>query len=136
MQAEKVKRADPTKRTLVPPTPGAVRNGRPDRKYMLANPGDEIHGLAMKLETGWTAIDGGPDKDKERIFGGAVDPNNGRVTFQGQVLIWKPLDVWTAEQNQKRALERARIAKSRSKNGLEGNLEGRAEDWDGAAAGE
>lgn len=128
-QEATAKRADPPKRRLMTIDVGQVRNGRPDRKYMLANPNDDIHGLQMKLDQGWQKVNGGKDGDRERINGGRVEPS-GLVTFQGQVLIWIDRAEFDGLQAEKLSLIEARHAKSRGKGGIDGlpNLQ----DWKGA----
>ncbi|HEY6008128.1 MAG TPA: hypothetical protein VIU40_07370 [Geobacteraceae bacterium] len=130
MQADSTaKRADPPKRRFVMAQAGQVKNGRPDRKYLLCNPNDEVHGLPIKLDQGWTLVNGGKDGDKERIFGGKVDAN-GMVTFQGQVLVWMALADFEALQAERLQLVDARTSKSRGKGGIDG-LPG-LQDWKNA----
>lgn len=130
MQADSTaKRADPPKRRFVMAVAGQVKNGRPDRKYLLANPNDEIHGLPIKLDQGWTRVNGNKDGDKERVNGGKVEAD-GRVTFQGQVLLFMPLEEYEARQAEMQELVKARHEKSRGKGGIDG-LPG-LQDWKGA----
>jgi len=123
------KRADPPKRRLMTVEVGQVRNQRPDRVYKLANPADEIHGLPMKLDQGWSKVNGSKDGDKERVNGGKVEAD-GSVTFQGQVLIWFDLAEYEAFQADRLGLASARQARSRGKGGIDG-LPG-LQDWKGA----
>jgi hypothetical protein len=113
------KRADPRKRGFVPTVTGTLRNGRPDRKYLLANPQDQLHGLPILLDRGWQKVNGGKDGDKERVNGGKGEAD-GSVSFQGQVLVWISLDDWNDQQEYKRSLEQARHAKSRAQGGIDG----------------
>jgi len=112
-------RADPRKRPLVSTQAGTLRFGRPDRKYKMANPNDPIHGLQIHLDRGWEKVNGSKDGDKERVNGGKVEAN-GTVSFQGQVLVWIPLEVFEADQDAKRQALQARHAKSRGKGGIDG----------------
>lgn len=112
-------RIDPPTRTFKPGQSGQLTHGRPDRKYLLANPIDNLHGLRSKLDSGWQLVNGRPDGDKERVHSGSVDAN-GMVTFQGQVLIFMPLQEFEEQQRYKRELMLARHAKSRGPGGIDG----------------
>jgi len=107
-------RVDPKNRRVSPQDVGNLRFGRPDRKYMLANPNDDLFGLQMHLDTGWEKVNG--QSEKERIVAGRVE-GNGLVTFQGQVLIWLPMEEWNAREAEKKARNQAREAKRRAPGG-------------------
>jgi len=107
-------RVDPKNRRVSPQDVGNLRFGRPDRKYMLANPNDDLFGLQMHLDTGWEKVNG--QSEKERIVAGRVE-GNGLVTFQGQVLIWLPMEEWNAREAEKKARNQAREAKRKAPGG-------------------
>ena len=114
MATAQAERVDPKNRRVSPQDVGNLRFGRPDRKYMLANPNDDLFGLQMHLDTGWEKVNG--QSEKERIVAGRVE-GNGLVTFQGQVLIWLPMEEWTAREAEKKARNQAREAKRRAPGG-------------------
>ena len=107
-------RVDPKTRRISPQDVGNLRFGNPNRKYMLANPNDDLFGLQMHLDTGWEKVNG--QSEKERVIGGRVE-GNGMVSFQGQVLIWLPLEEWQAREAEKAQRNRAREAKRRAPGG-------------------
>ena len=107
-------RVDPKTRRISPQDVGNLRFGNPNRKYMLANPNDDLFGLQMHLDTGWEKVNG--QSEKERVIGGRVE-GNGMVSFQGQVLIWLPLEEWQARVAEKAQRNRAREAKRRAPGG-------------------
>ena len=107
-------RVDPKTRRISPQDVGNLRFGNPNRKYMLANPNDDLFGLQMHLDTGWEKVNG--QSEKERVIGGRVE-SNGMVSFQGQVLIWLPLEEWQAREAEKAQRNRAREAKRRAPGG-------------------
>ena len=107
-------RVDPKTRRISPQDVGNLRFGNPNRKYMLANPNDDLFGLQMHLDTGWEKVNG--QSEKERVIGGRVE-GNGMVSFQGQVLIWLPLEEWQASEAEKAQRNRAREAKRRAPGG-------------------
>lgn len=107
-------RVDPKTRRISPQDVGNLRFGNPNRKYMLANPNDDLFGLQMHLDTGWEKVNG--QSEKERVIGGRVE-GNGMVSFQGQVLIWLPLEEWHAREAEKAQRNRAREAKRRAPGG-------------------
>lgn len=100
-------RKDPRPR-YQPGEVGNIKNGRPDRRYKLANPNDDLHGLAMHIDTGWEKVSA--KSDKERIIGGREEAN-GSVTYQGQVLLWLPTDEYEAREQEKRDRINAREQK-------------------------
>ena len=51
MATAQAERVDPKNRRVSPQDVGNLRFGRPDRKYMLANPNDDLFGLQMHLDT-------------------------------------------------------------------------------------
>jgi len=114
MATAQAERVDPKNRRVSPQDVGNLRFGRPDRKYMLANPNDDLFGLQMHLDTGWEKVNG--QSEKERIVAGRVE-GNGLVTFQGQVLIWLPMEEWNAREAEKKARNQAREAKRRAPGG-------------------
>jgi len=81
---------------------------------MLATPNHARFGLQMHLDTGWEKVNG--QSEKERVIGGRVE-SNGMVSFQGQVLIWLPLEEWQAREAEKAQRNRAREAKRRAPGG-------------------
>ena len=107
-------RVDPKTRRVSPQDVGSLRFGNPNRKYMLANPNDDLFGLQMHLDTGWEKVNG--QSEKERIIAGRVE-GNGLVTFQGQVLIWLPMEEWNAREAEKKARNQAREAKRKAPGG-------------------
>jgi len=107
-------RVDPKTRRISPQDVGNLRFGNPNRKYMLANPNDDLFGLQMHLDTGWEKVNG--QSEKERVIGGRVE-GNGMGSFQGQVLIWLPLEEWQAREAEKAQRNRAREAKRRAPGG-------------------
>lgn len=107
-------RVDPKTRRVSPQDVGNLRFGNPNRKYMLANPNDDLFGLQMHLDTGWEKVNG--QSEKERIIAGRVE-GNGLVTFQGQVLIWLPMEEWNAREAEKKARNQAREAKRKAPGG-------------------
>jgi len=114
MATAQAERVDPKTRRVSPQDVGNLRFGRPDRKYMLANPNDDLFGLQMHLDTGWEKVNG--QSEKERIVAGRVE-GNGLVTFQGQVLIWLPMEEWNAREAEKKARNQAREAKRKAPGG-------------------
>jgi len=114
MATAQAERVDPKNRRVSPQDVGNLRFGRPDRKYMLANPNDDLFGLQMHLDTGWEKVNG--QSEKERIVAGRVE-GNGLVTFQGQVLIWLPMEEWNAREAEKKARNQAREAKRKAPGG-------------------
>jgi hypothetical protein len=98
---------------------GCLKNRRDDRAYLLANPNDDLHGLAFHLDSGWHEIRATKDGDKERINSGRVDAN-GRVTFQGQVLIWLEKDEHDLRAKDQQALVKAREKKKLAPGGIDG----------------
>ena len=114
MATAQAERVDPKTRRVSPQDMGNLRNGRPDRRYMLANPNDDLFGLQIHLDTGWEKINGA--SEKERIVGGRVEAN-GLVTYQGQVLIWLPLEEWTEREALKKGRNQAREAKRKTPGG-------------------
>ena len=107
-------RVDPKARRISPQDVGNLRFCNPNRKYMLANPNDDLFGLQMHLDTGWEKVNG--QSEKERVIGGRVE-GNGMVSFQGQVLIWLPLEEWQEREAEKAQRNRAREAKRKAPGG-------------------
>ena len=114
MATAQTERVDPKTRRISPQDVGNLRFGNKDRKYMLANPNDDLFGLQMHLDSGWEKVNG--QSEKERVIGGRVEAN-GFVTFQGQVLIWLPLEEWLVREGIKRERNKAREAKRRAPGG-------------------
>lgn len=135
MEANPQKRADPRPRTNNPGLPGQLRNGRPDRAYLLANPSDDRFGLAMHLDSGWSKVmtsGGGKDGDKERVHSGRIE-SDGSVTYQGQVLIWLDREEYDRREKTKQSLVKARDARKLAPGGPDGivNTEGKpASNWE------
>lgn len=82
---------------------GTVRDARPDRRYMYANPVDQTMGLDFMLDTGWHKVNAKSDKERAQL--GRVEPDGETVTYRGQVLIW--ID---AEEFEARDIDRASFA--------------------------
>ena len=118
MEATTTKRADPRARQYNPGVSGQIRHNRPDRAYLLANPMDNLHGLAMHLDSGWHKVNGGKDGDKERVHSGKTEAN-GDVTFEGQVLIWIEKDEYDFRMQRRQELIDAREAKIRAPGGID-----------------
>ena len=114
MATAQAERVDPKTRRVSPQDVGNLRFGNPNRKYMLANPNDDLFGLQMHLDTGWEKVNG--QSEKERIIAGRLE-GNGLVTFQGQVLIWLPMEEWNAREAEKKARNQAREAKRKAPGG-------------------
>lgn len=113
------KRADPRPRTNNPGLPGHLLHRRNDRAYLLANPNDNIFGLAMHLDSGWTKVNGGKDGDKERVHSGKVEAD-GTVSFQGQVLIYLEKADYDRREAAKHALTEQRTAMKKAPGGPDG----------------
>jgi hypothetical protein len=100
-----------------PASAGLVKNKRDDRAYLYANPNDDLQGLSFHLDNGWHEINA--SKDKERANSGRQDAN-GRITFQGNVLIWLEKEEFDQRAKDRDALIRARDAKKRAPGGIDG----------------
>jgi len=114
--AQQLERTDPPRRTSAAQA-GDFRHLHPDRKYVLANPVDYLHGLQVHLDNDWQKVNG--KSDKERVVGGKVE-DNGDVTYQGLILIWLKAAEWEAREEGKKHLRQSREAKKHAPGGLDG----------------
>jgi hypothetical protein len=135
MAQQVIERADPRPRNYVPGQAGQLKAGttQANRKYLLANPADNLQGLTFHLDTGWHKVNGKKDGDPERVISGKVEAN-GDVTFQGQVLIWIELEEWEAREEYKRQAMAAREARKAAPGGLDGVMSAEGEpatEWKG-----
>lgn len=93
-----------------------VTNQRPDRRYVLVNPADQLSGLAKHLDDGWTKIDA--KSDKERVSCGRVSPD-GEVSFEGQILLWIDAEEYEARIQDAAQIVKARDAKAAAPGGID-----------------
>ena len=112
----KQERNDPESRPYDPMRAGTVRNKREDREYVLANPNDDIFGLARHIDDGWKEIN--HRTDRERVYSGREE-GNGRVSFQGQVLLWIEKQKHQDRLDAAQAVVKARESKARGPGGID-----------------
>lgn len=85
--ATAVERVDPPGRTLTGANAGRVKNRRPDREYLFANPNDDLMGASVMEDEGWKYIIAGSDRETAT---GAREIEGKKIAFRGQVLMWRP----------------------------------------------
>ena len=115
-QAAEAPRKDPRPRRRIPGMSGTVKERRPDREYVFANPNDHLFGLSRHIDDGWTKIN--KDRDKERAYAGRVE-ENGDVSFEGQILLWIDKAEYQEMLDDAQAIVKARDAKAKRPGGID-----------------
>jgi hypothetical protein len=118
MSQTELPRNDPRPRTVDGAPSGAVINMRPDRVYCGANPNNVETGVEALLSLGWVPIS--RKSDKERIKGGpGASEGVDTVSWQGQILMWRPVEMQEAHEQKKADEARRYETKIESRGGIE-----------------
>jgi hypothetical protein len=85
--ATAVERIDPPGRTLTGSGAARIKNRKPDREYVFANPHDDLLGCSALEDEGWSYIISGTDKETAT---GAREIDGKKLAYKGQILMWRP----------------------------------------------
>lgn len=108
MAEQQIERVDPQPRSVAKAFLGRVSNPSPDRVYCMANPNEDMFGVAACENDGWKPLIWG--KCNEKIVGARRETGGERVMVQGQVVMWRPKAEHDAYLAEKSAFARQQLA--------------------------
>lgn len=99
-----------------------LKNADPKRKYVYADPNNQLQGVQFYLENGYViekVRPGGP-----LPAGGTSAAEGANVTWMGQLLMSKPLEEWEAQYQESQATATAWETRMRMRSGVDDPLRG------------
>lgn len=100
MAEQQIERVDPAPRSVSKAFMGRVTNPDPGRAYMLANPNEDMFGVAACENDGWKPLIWG--KCSEKVTGARKENGGDRMSVNGQIVMWRPKaeqDAYLAEKH-------------------------------------